>query len=342
MQRDSARLDSLDRIVEIALRIENVAEHREIAGASEITRGCAEIREQAVPALRVAIVPDIIAGQAEEDAVRWDELNTPARSDNILVVVPQPVGEILAKAAAADPRRGNADEQPLRQRCRRRHDQVRLAVGAEIGADAHMRPIGRNPLRHIFDRAADRIAAVERALRATQNLDPLDVVDVEHRSLRSVEIDVVDVNADALLEAGDRVLLADAANERREGAVGAAADLEGHVWRGLGNVSDVQCALAVELLARISRNRHRNVQQHFVAATCSDNDGLVASGCCLRLRLRIFRGGWSRIGTWLGGSGAGRSREERRGGNRAEPGGACRSNAHECFSPFGRAVAPAV
>ena len=66
---------------------------------------------------------------------------------------------------------------------------------------------------HIFDRAADRVAAVERALRPAQNFDPLDVVDVEHRGLRTVEIDVVEIEADALLEPGDRVLLADAADE---------------------------------------------------------------------------------------------------------------------------------
>ena len=76
-----------------------------------------------------------------------------------------------------------------------------------------MRSVGREPAGHIFDRAADRVAAVKRALRTAQHLDALDVVDVEHRRLRAVEVDVVEIEADALLETRDRVLLANAADE---------------------------------------------------------------------------------------------------------------------------------
>ena len=78
---------------------------------------------------------------------------------------------------------------------------------------------------HIFDRAADGVAAVKRALRAAQDFDPIDVVDVEHRRLRAVEVDVVEIDADAVFEAGDRILLADAADEGGERRVGAARRL---------------------------------------------------------------------------------------------------------------------
>src|SRR3546814_1786820 len=54
--------------------------------------------------------------------------------------------------------------------------------------------------RSVFDRAADRVAAVERALRPAQHLDPLDVVYVEHRGLRAVQINVVEIDADARSE----------------------------------------------------------------------------------------------------------------------------------------------
>jgi hypothetical protein len=91
----------------------------------------------------------------------------------------------------------------------------------------------------VLDRAADRVAAVERALRAAQHLDPLDVVDFEHRRLGSVQVDVVEIEADARLEAGDRVLLADAADEGGERRVGAARRLEGDVRRGVGQSGDV-------------------------------------------------------------------------------------------------------
>ena len=68
----------------------------------------------------------------------------------------------------------------------------------------------------ILDRAADSVAAIKRALRAAQHFDPLDIVDIEHGGLRAVEIDVVKIDPDALLEARNRVLLADAADEGGE------------------------------------------------------------------------------------------------------------------------------
>ena len=102
----------------------------------------------------------------------------------------------------------------------RRDDQVDLVVGAKL-ARALSSSVGE-PAGDIFDRAADRVAAVERALRPAQHLDPLDVVNVEHGGLRAVEIDVVEIEADAGLEAGDRILLADAADEGGQGRVGAA------------------------------------------------------------------------------------------------------------------------
>src|SRR3546814_21194699 len=92
--------------------------------------------------------------------------------------------------------------------------------------------------RSVFDRAADRVAAVERALRPVQHLDPLDVVYVEHRGLRAVEINVVDIDAEACLEPRHRNLLAEAADERGERRVVAGRRLErdrGTGWRELGD-----------------------------------------------------------------------------------------------------------
>ena len=57
------------------------------------------------------------------------------------------------------------------------------------------------PPGDIFDRAADGVAAIKRALRPAQHFDPLDIVDIEHRSLRTIEVDVVEVDPDALFEA---------------------------------------------------------------------------------------------------------------------------------------------
>jgi hypothetical protein len=50
------------------------------------------------------------------------------------------------------------------------------------------------------DRAGGGVLAVERALRAAQHLDLLDVEEVEHCRGGPREIDIVHVDADALLE----------------------------------------------------------------------------------------------------------------------------------------------
>src|SRR3546814_14994792 len=75
--------------------------------------------------------------------------------------------------------------------------------------------IGVELPRDVLDRAADGVAAVKRALRTAQHLDALHIVDVEHGGLRTVEVHVVEIEADAGLEARDRVLLADAAKDRK-------------------------------------------------------------------------------------------------------------------------------
>ena len=50
---------------------------------------------------------------------------------------------------------------------------------------------------HVLDRTADRVAAVQRALRAAQHFEALDVVDVEHRTLGAGHVHVVNVETDA-------------------------------------------------------------------------------------------------------------------------------------------------
>src|SRR3546814_3448692 len=92
---------------------------------------------------------------------------------------------------------------------------------------------------------ADRVAAVERALRPAQHLDPLDVVYVEHRGLRAVQINVVEIDADACLETRHRILLADAADERGERRVGAARRLERDVGRSEEHTSELQSLMRI-------------------------------------------------------------------------------------------------
>ncbi len=66
------------------------------------------------------------------------------------------------------------------------------------------------------DRPADRIATEQGALRPFQNLDALDIQKVLVRADRPRVIDAIDINADAWVEVEGEIVLADAADRRRE------------------------------------------------------------------------------------------------------------------------------
>ena len=66
---------------------------------------------------------------------------------------------------------------------------------------------------HILDRAANRIAAVKCALRTTQHLNTFDIIQIEYRRVRAVEINIINVQANTGFITRNRILLSDAANE---------------------------------------------------------------------------------------------------------------------------------
>src|SRR5690606_22447802 len=71
-------------------------------------------------------------------------------------------------------------------------------------------PAAGGLLRNHADRTAEAVLAEERALRAAQHLDALDVHQVEGRTEERAVVDVVDVYADARLEREQQVLLSHA------------------------------------------------------------------------------------------------------------------------------------
>ena len=87
-----------------------------------------------------------------------------------------------------------------------------------------------------------------------------------------LRIDVVEIEADARLEAGDRILLADSADEGGQRGVGAARRLERDVRGGVGKVGDVDRAGALERLALIGGDGDRHVLQVLRAAPGGDDD----------------------------------------------------------------------
>ena len=203
---------------------------------------------------------------------------------DVLVVIFETVGQIVAKAAARQPRARCADAHQIGKRHARGNHRLGLVIAA-IGDPRLERRVLRQRLGHIFDRAADRVAAIERALRAAQHLDALDIIDIEHGGLWPVEIDIVEIDADALLETGNRVLLADAADEGREGRVGPARWFQCGVGRGLADIGNVDRALLLQLFCRERGDGDRNIDLPFFAEAGGDDDKAF-----IRALIRRFAG----------------------------------------------------
>ena len=243
----------------------------------------------------VGIVADPVRGQAEEQVRSRLPFGGDPGGEHVLVVMLVAGVEILAIAVALQPGDRAADAERVADRQSHRADQVDLVVAA-IGRPHPRVELMAEPAGDVFERAADRVAAVERALRPAQHLDPLDVEDVEHRRLRARDIDVVDIEADAGLEAPERVLLADAADEADQGRVGAARDLQRSVRRALHHRGEVDRALVLERLAVERGDRDRHVLQALRAAAGGDDDIGVARSALLRAVRIGERGLFLRIG----------------------------------------------
>ena len=143
----------------------------------------------------------VIAGHPRKDAgaVNFERA---APGPDVLVVVIKPGGEVGAEAIAGQPRQRSADADDLvrTQRNRTGDDPVSLIVAAIGRPGRKVRDIVEPP-GDLFDRAAHGVAAVKCALRPAQHFDSLNVVDIEHRGLRAVEVNIVKIDADALFKA---------------------------------------------------------------------------------------------------------------------------------------------
>src|SRR3954452_2799911 len=96
-----------------------------------------------------------------------------------------------------------------------------LVVVASGQADARLERVGRLPGDDV-DRAADRVATVERPLRTPKDLDPLHVQKVHGRHRGVCDVDTIKVNGGARIGTGDRGVRANPA--------------DGHQWSPYGTL----------------------------------------------------------------------------------------------------------
>ncbi len=233
-------------------------------------------RDFAVAMLGRGVVLDVVGRQPEAQRVGRVPVGAHAEGVDALRVVVLLAGElVLAVAIATVDGGAAADRQRVAERQYARGNEVVLRIGAERELGVEARLVAER-LGHVLDRAADRVAAVQRALRAAQHFEALDVVNVEHGALRAGHVHVVNVETDAGLETPERVLLADAADEGDQRRVGAARHLQGEVGRGLLQPRDVLRADGLDAFGRECGHRDRHVLQRFLAAAGGDGDLLEA------------------------------------------------------------------
>jgi hypothetical protein len=97
-------------------------------------------------------------------------------------------------------------------------------------------------LRRDVDRAADRVAAEQRALRPAQHLETLDVQHIEQRAHAACEVNAIDVDAHAGFERRREIVLPDSADvhgrDRSRRAVPRIV-LDRDVRRVAGNIDEI-------------------------------------------------------------------------------------------------------
>ena len=122
-------------------------------------------RQQAVALARVRIVFHIIARQADEERaiVEFDRAAGPP--DILVVVFDTFLNQIVAETAARQPGTADTHLQAIGHWCRCGDDQICLIIRSVGPTDFDRGLVGQGG-RDVFDRAADRVAAVQSALRS--------------------------------------------------------------------------------------------------------------------------------------------------------------------------------
>ncbi len=152
-----------------------------------------------------------------------------------------------------------------------------------------MRAFGREArlARGDVDRAGRGVLAVQRALRAAQDFDLLDIEEVERRGGAASVINLVDVDADARLDAvvGEAEWRAEAANVHA--GVARITGIELHRRLQLRQPADVEGAGRFDRVRIQHRDRQRHVLHRLFAAPCSNSnvlDFFIRRDVCVAIR----------------------------------------------------------
>ena len=244
-----------------------------VAGAVDAAIGHLVDQRSVRPQPAVALVG--VGVDEQREALRWRPAHAHPGGD-LLELADLDVGvrqiDELAQPVAPGVGAGGGDRPVVGQALIR----VEVSSPAPARAGFEREPAGlfasRRPGDDV-DRTADRVAAVESALRPAQHFDALDVRQVPVLSDLAPEVDAVDVDADAGVGGDEVILQADAADERVGGG-GVAGREAGHVQvrDELADVDQVGDALPLKLLAGEGGDRDRHLVDALLALLGGNGD----------------------------------------------------------------------
>ncbi len=257
---------------ETALGVEDVGQRRAGLGQEE---GAEQVGFETREALGLGVVLGPVVGELDRDVLGGQPVEGDAEGGGVLVRDVPPGEQVGAVAVVLQRGEGQLAAQPaLDEGPGDAELDVLIAVVAAGERDAALGRVGQR-LADVLDGAADRVLAVQRALRAAQHLDPLDVEHVQQRALRAGDVDVVQVEADARIDAPERVGLADAAHEGGEGRRLVAAGVDRQVRHAGLDLGDVRGGLILEDLAPDHGHRHRHLLHVLLPLAGGDGDDLA-------------------------------------------------------------------
>lgn len=277
------------------------AAHVVAAGIQRHLRGIDVRRDHAepVPRPRSRAVAVAVERQPHLQIGRRRPQRAPARDLRVAARGPRAGVQVVAEAVMVVA----GDRQARAQRLRHRQVEREAAVAASVVARGEREPpaeAGFGSARHHPDRAAHRVAPVQRALRAAQHFHPLHVEHVEQRALRPGHVHVVDVDRHARLGAPDRIGLADTADVGGGAAVDRARRMDHQSRRHQVERVDVGGAHRLEFVAAHGGDRGRHLAQRLAVAARGDQDpvelgrrprrGRWRGGLLARLRARLRTG----------------------------------------------------
>ena len=263
-------------LIEIVLAIDQVGLHRQQIVVGVVDRPIAELRrfggaQDAAGVGRAAALAQAVDGQASAGVGAQAEGEGHAGALDVFIVDVAVVGDVAQVAVARLGHDAEGHTNAVAQLGAAVQSDVEAAEVADAGV--HLQPrftTGR--LGDVADGAASGVAAVQRALRAPQHFNPLQIEHVEHGARLACDVDVVDVDRHRRVSGEQRFVSANAAHEDLGPAGGARVLLDHDVGHLDFQVIEPADLFGLQLARTQGRDGQRRLLQFFLPALCRHRD----------------------------------------------------------------------